>query len=103
MGEVWQKTARIIHQKSENVLEKVSGRKRQDRLMLKNSEGKEVAEHCKLYFERLLNERLIGNDATESPREGGSEENKDATIPTTRAEILREIGCLVKVVLLRDF
>jgi hypothetical protein len=47
------------------------------------------------YFERLLNEGFIENDATESPRKGGSEENSDATKPSTRAEILREIGLLV--------
>jgi hypothetical protein len=45
--------------------------------MLWNSEGKviqeekEVAEHCRLCFERLLNERFIENGVTESPREGG--------------------------------
>jgi hypothetical protein len=80
---------------------KVSGGKRQDRLMLRNSEGKviqeekEVAEHCRLYFERLLNEGFIENGVTESPREGGSEGNNDATIPPTRAEIRREIVRLV--------
>jgi hypothetical protein len=57
---------------------KISGGKRQDRLMLRNSEGKEVAEYCRLYFERLLNEGFIENDGTESLREGGSEENNDA-------------------------
>jgi hypothetical protein len=76
---------------------KVSGGKRQDRLMLRNSEGKviqekkEVAEHCRLYFERLLNEGFVENGVTESPREGGSKENNDAKIPPTRAEILREM------------
>jgi hypothetical protein len=79
---------------------KVSGGKRQDRLMLRNSEGKviqekkEVAEHYRLYFERLLNEGFIENDARESPR-GGSEENNDARSPLTRAEIIREVGRLV--------
>jgi hypothetical protein len=42
-----------------------------------------------------LNERSIENEATESPREGGSEENNDATRPPRRAEILREIKRLV--------
>jgi hypothetical protein len=61
----------------------------QDRLMLRNSEGKvtqeekEVAEHCRLYFDRLVNEGFIENDATESPREVGSEENNDTTRPST--------------------
>jgi hypothetical protein len=32
---------------------------------------------------------------TESPREGGSEGNNDATMPPTRAEIRREIVRLV--------
>jgi hypothetical protein len=70
---------------------KVSGGKRQDRLMLRNSEGKmiqeekEVAEHCRLYFERLLNEGFIENGGTESPREGGSEGNNDATMPPLRS------------------
>jgi hypothetical protein len=46
-------------------IRKCSG-KRQDRLMLRNSEGKliqeeKVAEHCRLYFERLLNEGFIEN------------------------------------------
>jgi hypothetical protein len=73
---------------------KVSGGKRQDRLVLRNSEGKaiqeekEVAEHCRLYFESLLNEGFTENDATESQREV---ESNDATRPLTRAEILREI------------
>jgi hypothetical protein len=56
--------------------------------MLRNSEGKvtqekEVAEHCRRYFDRLLNEGFIENDATESLREVGSEENNDATSPST--------------------
>jgi hypothetical protein len=56
--------------------------------MLRNSEEKvtqekEVAQHCRLYFDRLLNEGFIENDATESPREFGSEENNDATRPST--------------------
>jgi hypothetical protein len=58
-------------------------------------EEKEVAEHCRLYFEWLLNEGLKENDATESPSEGGNEENTNATSPLTRTEILRQRGRLV--------
>ena len=51
---------------------KVTGRKDQNRVMLRDTEGKvvqeenEVAEYCGRYFERLLNEGFMESDAMES-------------------------------------
>jgi hypothetical protein len=53
--------------------------------MKSDSRGEKVA-HI-LYFERLLNEGFIENDATESPREGGSKENNHPTRLLTRVVI----------------
>jgi hypothetical protein len=97
MGGVWQRTAGSLQQKSENVLEKsnwwIKTRQIDPAEFRRKSDSrrKEVAEHCRLYIERLLNEGFVENGVTESPREGGSEGNNDATIPPTRAEILREM------------
>ena len=68
--------------------------------MLKDKEGKilqeeEVAEHCKLYFERLLNEGFIENEAVESSAKEESIESNDATRPPTLAEIAKEIRKLM--------
>ena len=68
-------------------------------MMLKDKEGKilqeEVAEHCRLYFERLLNEGFIENETVESPAKEESTESNDATRPPTLAEIAKEIRKLM--------